>query len=199
MMAIYQFEGVVPVIDPTTFVHPAATIIGDVRIGARCYIGPGACLRGDFSAVVVGIGCNIQENAVLHGTPGQDTVLEDDAHIGHGAVVHACRVGRNALIGINAAVFDGAVIGESAIVAAMSFVPAGFVLPPGHLAAGVPARVLRPLGDDEIAKKSRGTLAYQRLAGCCQASLRPCVPLAEAEPGRRRVDLGAFWPTEAFL
>jgi len=112
------------------------------------------------------------------------------------AVVHACRVGRNALIGINAVVFDRATIGEAAIVAAMSFVPSNFIVPPRHLAAGVPAKLVRELRDDEIAWKYKGTVAYQRLAACCQQSLRPCSPLAEAETDRRPVDITAFWPSD---
>ncbi len=195
-MAVYAFEGVVPVVHPTTFIHPTAVLIGDVRIGPGCYIGPGVSLRGDFSAVVVGAGCNIQDNAVLHGTPGLDTVLDDDAHIGHGAVVHGCHVGRNALVGINAAVFDDATVGECAIVAAMSFVPAGFVVPARHLAAGVPAKVVRELKEAEIARKHVGTVAYQRLAARCHLTHQPCTPLAEPEPGRRPVDLTRFWPEE---
>jgi len=195
-MAIFSFEGVVPVIHPSAFIHPTAAVIGDVRIGPDCYIGPGASLRGDFSAVVVGAGCNVQDNAVLHGTPYLDMVVEADGHIGHGAVIHSCRIGRNALIGINAVVFDGASIGDDSIVAAMAFVPSGFVLPPRHLAAGVPARVIRPLGDVEIAAKAKGTLAYQRLAGRCHLSLKPCAPLTEPEPGRRPVDITTFWPED---
>lgn len=195
-MAIYEFEGVVPVVHPQAFIHPDAVLIGDVRIGANCYIGPGASLRGDFSVVVLGEGCNVQDNAVLHGTPGLDTVIEAGGHIGHGAVVHACTVGANALIGINAVVFDRAVIGECAVVAAMAFIPSGFHLPDRHLAAGVPAKVVRELSDADILWKSRGTLAYQRLGERCRLTLRPCTPLAEAEAGRRPVDIATFWPQD---
>jgi phenylacetic acid degradation protein len=185
---------VTPVVAPSAFVHPTAVLIGDVRIGPNCYIGPGASLRGDFSAVVLGAGCNVQDNAVLHGTPDLDTLIDADGHIAHGAVVHSCRIGRNALIGVNAVVFDRAIIGEDSFVAAMAFVPAGFILPPRHLAAGVPARVIRPLGDAEIATKAKGTLAYQRLAARCHLSEHPATALTEPEPGRRTVDISTFWP-----
>lgn len=195
-MATYAFQGVVPVVAETAFVHPQASIIGDVRIGAHCYIGPGASLRGDYSPVIVGAGCNIQDNVVVHGSPGVELVLEDEVHVGHGAVVHACRAGRNCLIGINAVVFDGAVIGEEAVVAAMSFVPAGFVVPARHLVAGVPAKLVRPLRDEDVARKSKGTLSYQLLAAACRESLRPCEPLRQAEAARREVDVSAFWPAE---
>lgn len=192
----YAFEGMIPIVHPSTFVHPTAVLIGDVRIGPGCYIGPGASLRSDFSSIVVGRGCNIQDVAVLHGTPGFATIVEDDGHIGHGAVVHGCRIGRNALIGMNAAVYDGAEIGENAIVAAMAFVPARAVIPAGMLAAGVPAKVLRPLSAGEIDRKSRGTRAYQELAVRCHAGLVACLPLAEPEPGRDRTDPGSLWPTD---
>ena len=191
---IYSFEGMVPVIHPTTFVHPAAVVIGDVCLGPHCYIGPGASLRGDFASLVVGEGCNIQDNCVVHGTPGRVTMIEDGGHIGHGAVIHACHIGRSALIGIGAVIFDDAVIGEEAIVAALSFVKAGFEVPPRHLAAGVPAVVVRPLTAEQIAWTNRGTLAYQRLAARCLETLRPCEPLTEAEPGRHHVDVSRFWP-----
>ncbi len=196
MAQVYSFEGHIPVIDPSAFVHPTAVIIGDVQVGPRCYIGPGASLRGDFSSILLHAGCNIQDNAVLHGTPYMDTVVEEDGHIGHGAVVHACRVGRNALIGVNAIVFDDARIGESAIVAALSFVKARFIVPPRHLAAGVPAKVVRPLDDAEIARKRTGTIAYQRLATRYRETLEACDPLPFPEPGRRRIDIGSFWPEE---
>ncbi|MGE5547278.1 MAG: transferase hexapeptide repeat family protein [Solirubrobacterales bacterium] len=193
---VYSFDGVVPVIDPTAFVHPTAVMIGDVRIGPHCYIGPGVSLRGDFSAVILGEGCNVQDNAVLHGTPHLDTVVEAGGHIGHGAVVHACHVGPNVLIGVNAAVFDGAVIGECAIVAALSFVRAGFEVPPRTLVAGAPAKVVRPLTDADIARKSLGTEAYRRLARYSRETIVECQPLAEPEPGRRQVDLSTFWPMD---
>ena len=192
----YAFEGMVPVVHPSAFVHPTAVLIGDVRIGSGCYVGPGAVLRGDFSSIGVGAGCNIQDVAVLHGTPGFATIVEDDGHIGHGAVVHGCHMGRNAMIGMNAAVYDGAEIGADAIVAAMAFVPARMVIPAGMLAAGVPAKVLRPLSGDEIALKSRGTRTYQELARRCHAGLVACQPLAEPEPGRETLDPGSLWPSD---
>ena len=120
----------VPVVDATAFVHPAAVLIGDVVLGAGSYIGPGASLRGDFGRMIVGQGANVQDNCVMHGFPETDTVVEDWGHIGHGAVLHGCRIGRNAMIGMNSVVMDGVEIGESAFVAAMSFVKAGTHIPP---------------------------------------------------------------------
>lgn len=151
MPKVYAIDGIVPVVDPSSFVHPTAVLIGDVIVGPGCYIGPSASLRGDFGRLVMQAGGNLQDNCVVHGFPGTDTVMEEDAHIGHGAVLHGCTVKRNALVGMNAVVMDGAVIGESAFVAAMAFVKAGFAVPARTLVAGIPAKIVRQLSDEEIA------------------------------------------------
>ena len=142
-LTVYTIDGITPVVDPTAFVHPSAVLIGDVLVGAGAYIGPCASLRGDFGRIDIRAGANLQDTCVAHGFPGTDTIVEEDGHIGHGAVLHGCIVQRNALVGMNAVVNDNAVIGESAIVAAMAFVKARMVVPPRTLAAGMPARVVR--------------------------------------------------------
>jgi phenylacetic acid degradation protein len=126
---VYSLEGLVPVIDPRAFVHPQAVLIGDVIVAAHCYVGPGASLRGDFGRVILNAGSNVQDCCVLHSFPSKDTLLEEDAHIGHGAVLHGCTIRRGALIGIGAIVMDDAVVEEEAFVGAASFVRAGFVVP----------------------------------------------------------------------
>jgi len=194
MARVYSIEGVIPVIHPTAFVHPTAVLIGDVIVGPGCYVGPCASLRGDFGRLILERGSNLQDNCTMHGFPGTDTVVGEDGHIGHGAVLHGCVIGRNAMIGMNAVVMDGAVIGESAMVAAMAFVKAGFEVPPRHLLAGVPGKLVRELSDQEIAWKAEGTREYQRLARRCLESLRECQPLAEAEPNRQRVQAGEVSP-----
>src|SRR5580765_1531849 len=163
-LVVYSIDGVTPVVDPTAYVHPSAVLIGDVIVGANCYIGPAACLRGDFGRLEIRAGANIQDTCVMHAFPGQDTIVEEGGHIGHGAVLHGCIVKRNALVGMNAVINDNAVIGESAIVAAMAFVKAGMVVPPRTLVAGVPAKVVRTLTDQELAWKVEGTHSYQELA-----------------------------------
>lgn len=184
---VYAIEGVVPVIDPTAFVHPTAVLIGDVIIGPGCYVGPNAVLRGDFGRLVMEAGSNLQDTCVVHGFPGSDTVIEVDGHIGHGAVIHGARIGRNALVGMNAVVMDGAVVGDSSIVAAMAFVKTGMQVPPKSLVLGAPARVVRQLSDDEIAWKRKGTLEYQQLAVQCLQEMEEVAPLAAVEPNRRRL------------
>lgn len=186
-MPCYEIDGLRPVVDPTAYVHPTAVLIGDVIVGPRCYVGPVASLRGDFGRIVLQEGSNVQDTCVMHGFPGTDTVIEVDGHIGHGAVLHGCVVKRNAMVGMNAVVMDEAVVGESAIVAACAFVKAAMVIPPRHLAAGVPAKLLRELTDEEIAWKRSGTRTYQQLALRSTATLRQVAPLASVEPDRPRI------------
>lgn len=186
MAHIYEHDGIRPVIDETAYVHPEAVIIGDVIIGADVYIAPLASLRGDMGRLIIEAGANVQDGCVMHGFPGKDCIIEEDSHIGHGAVLHGCRVGRNALVGMNATAMDGAVIGANAFVAAMAFVKAGFEVPEGYLAAGIPARVVRPLEPAEIAWKSQGTAEYRELARVAGRTLKPCEPLRAVEPDRRR-------------
>jgi phenylacetic acid degradation protein len=186
MPKVYSFDGITPVVHALAYVHPSAVLIGDVIVGARVYVGPCASLRGDFGRIVVGEGANIQDSCVLHAFSDRDLVLEADAHIGHGAVLHGCVVKRDALIGINAVVNDNAVVGESAFVAAMAFVKAEFVVPARTLVAGIPAKVLRELTNAEIAWKRGTTLQYQELAARSLATMRQTEALAAAEPDRKR-------------
>jgi phenylacetic acid degradation protein len=187
MPQVYSIDGIVPVIDPTAFVHPTAVLIGDVIVGPRCFVGPCACLRGDFGRLILEEGSNLQDTCVMHSFPGAETVVETDGHIGHGAVLHGCRIGRNTMVGMNAVVADGAIIGESCIVAAMAFVKAGAVIPARSLVVGVPGRVVRELTDDEIRWKREATAAYQALAQRSLASLRPAEALTAVEPDRKRI------------
>lgn len=193
-MPVYSLDGFVPVVDPSAFVHPEAVLIGDVLVGARCYVGPGASLRGDFGRIVMGAGSNVQDCCVLHSFPDKDALLEEDAHVGHAAVLHGCTIRRGALVGIGAVVMDGAVVEVEAFVGAASFVPAGFVVPARTLVMGVPARIVRELRPEELAWKAAGTREYQELAVRCRATLKECAPLAAPEPGRRRLQASVAVP-----
>lgn len=186
-MPCYSIDGVIPVIHPSAYVHPTAVLIGDVIVGPDCYVGPCAALRGDFGRIVLHRGANVQDTCVIHGFPNQDTVVEENGHIGHGAVLHSCVVRRDALVGMNAVVMDEAEIGEQSIVAASAFVPAGTQVPPRTLMAGVPAKALRPLREEEIAWKLEGTRTYQALTRRCLASMVEVSPLAEPEAQRPRL------------
>lgn len=186
---VYAFDGLVPVVDPQAFVHPTAMLIGDVIIGPRCFVGPGAVLRGDLGRLVLKASSNVQDTRVLHSFPDGDVVIEEDGHVGHGAVLHGCTVRRNAMIGINAVVLDEAEIGAEVIVAAGAMVPAGFKVTERTLVAGLPARVVRPLTDADIARKSEGTRIYQDLTARALRSLNACAPLPSPEAQRPRLPL----------
>ncbi len=188
-MHVYAIDGITPVVDPTAFVHPTAVLIGDVIVGPRCYVGPAACLRGDFGRLILKEGANLQDTCVMHGFPNTDTVVEEDGHIGHGAVLHGCVVKKNALVGMNAVIMDGAVVGESSIVAAMGFVKAKFEVPDRTLVAGSPARVIRELSDKEVAWKAAGTRQYQDLAVRSLTTMERVEPLTEVEPDRKRMEI----------
>ena len=185
MGGVYSIDGVVPVVDATAFVHPDAVLIGDVHVGANCYIGPHASLRGDMGRIDVGAGSNIQDSCVLHCFPGRATELAPGSHVGHAAVLHGCRIGSGVLVGIQAIVMDGVEVGERAFIGAHSFVKSGMVVPPGTLATGSPARVVRDLTAEEIAWKANGTVIYQELARRSLATMQPCEPLRIADDDRR--------------
>ena len=186
---VYAIDGVTPVVAPSSFVHPTAVLIGDVIIGENCYVGPTACLRGDFGRIILEDGANVQDSCIMHGFPGTDTVVEQDGHIGHGAVLHGCRVRKGALVGMNAVINDNAEVGERAIVAAMSFVKAGMVIPAGMLAAGLPARVVRELSKLEMEWKHEGTKSYQDLTRRSMETMQETAALTAVEPDRKRLDL----------
>ena len=194
ILTVYAINGVTPVVDPSAYVHPSAVLIGDVIVGAGCYIGPCASLRGDFGRIEVRAGANLQDACVAHGFPGTDTIVAEDGHIGHGAILHGCVVERNALVGMNAVINDNAVIGESAIVAAMAFVKAKMVVPPRTLVAGMPARLVRELTETELAWKIEGTRSYQELTRRSLATMRATAPLTAVEPDRQRIDLPELRP-----
>ena len=191
-MPVYSLEGITPVVHPQAFVHETAVLIGDVLIGAGCYVGPHASLRGDFGRIIVEQGANVQDTCVMHSFPGKDCIVERDGHIGHGAVLHGCRIGRNAMVGMNAVVMDDVVIGESSIVGAMAFVSSKFECPSRSLVVGAPAKVKRQLGDEEVEWKSRGTREYQELAQRCLATLVKTEALTEVESGRGRMEVGKY-------
>ena len=179
---IYSYNGITPIVHPSAFVHPQAVVTGQVAIGRDVYIGPGAALRGDFGAIEIGDGCNVQENCTIHMFPGVTVVLEESAHIGHGAIVHGARIGRNALIGMNAVIMDNAVIGAGCIVGALCFVPADMRIPERQVVVGNPARIVKPVSDEMLAWKSEGTALYQRLPAVLHDSLREVQPLRQRPP-----------------
>ncbi|MXP41356.1 phenylacetic acid degradation protein PaaY [Altererythrobacter soli] len=192
-MPCYAFDGLVPVVMPGAFVHPDAVLIGDVVIGPEAYIGPCASLRGDFGRIEIGEGANVQDNCTVHSFPGRTVIVGEHGHVGHGAVLHGCVVGRNALIGMNAVIMDNVEIGEDAMIGAMAFVKAGTEVPAGALWAGSPARQIRLLREEEKRWKVEGTAMYRELGQRCIRTLHPVAPLAAEEPDRQRLP-GGYLP-----
>ena len=186
MANVFAFDGFVPVIHESAFVHPNATVTGNVVIGRDVYVGPGAAIRGDWGGIVIDDGCNVQESCTIHMFPGVTVHLERSAHIGHGAIVHGARIGENALVGMNAVVMDNATVGAGSIVGALCFVPSEMQIPPRSVVVGNPAKVVKQVSDEMLAWKSEGTALYQALPSRLRESLRPCEPLREVPPDRSR-------------
>jgi carbonic anhydrase/acetyltransferase-like protein (isoleucine patch superfamily) len=161
---IRPFGGKTPRVDEAAFVATSAMVIGDVAIGAGSSIWYGAVLRGDVESIRIGRETSIQDNTVIHvDSSGFSTVVGDRVTVGHGVVLHGCRIGDNALIGIGSFVLNGAEVGEGAMIGAGSLVTPGTKIPPGMLAIGSPARVKRPLTEEEKRHVQEGVEIYIRL------------------------------------
>lgn len=184
MANIFEFNGFKPVIHPSSFIHPNATVTGNVIIGKDVYIGPGAAIRGDWGKIIIKDGCNVQENCTIHMFPGTTVILEEGAHIGHGAIVHGGHIGKNVMIGMNSVIMDDAIIGDESIIGALCFVPAKMDIPRRSLVVGSPAKIIKEVSDEMIYWKTKGTALYQKLPQECHETLKPCEPLTEEEPNR---------------
>ncbi len=190
----YEYKGFKPVTDRTAFIHPSAIVRGNVIIEKDVYIGPGAVLRGDWGGIVIKAGANVQENVVIHMFPGVEVVLEEAAHIGHGAIIHGAQVGRNVLVGMNAVVMDDARIGANSIIGALTFIKSGMDVPPGSLVVGNPGKIIRQVSDEMIAWKTKGTKLYQGLPEDLRQHWKPCTPLFEIPENRpKQEELYKTW------
>lgn len=174
---IYKFKGFIPVVHETSFVHPQATVTGNVIIGKHCYIGPGAALRGDWGGIMIEDGCNVQENCTIHMFPGVTVLLKEGAHIGHGAVIHGANIGRNCLVGMNSVIMDNVQLGDECIVGALSFIKEGEVFEPRSLIVGNPAKKIKDVSDEMIDWKTKGTALYQSLPEEMFENCSLCEPL----------------------
>jgi len=184
MANIYSFKGIRPVVHPSAFIHPNATVTGNVIIGRDVYVGPGAAIRGDWGQIIIEDGCNVQENCTIHMFPGVTVRLCENAHIGHGAIIHGAEIGRDVLIGMNAVIMDRVRIGEGSIVGALSFVGADTVIGPRSLVVGNPAKIIREVSEEMLEWKKAGTRIYKALPAECHASLIACEPLREPDTDR---------------
>lgn len=180
----YEFKGFVPVVHPSSFVHPQAVVTGNVIIGKDVYIGPCAALRGDWGGIIIEDGCNVQENCTVHMFPGVTVLLKEGAHIGHGAVIHGATIGRNVLVGMNSVIMDNVEIGDECIIGALSFIKAHEIIPRRSLVVGNPARIIKEVSDDMIEWKTKGTQIYQNLPQELYTSLKPCNPLSTLPDNR---------------
>jgi carbonic anhydrase/acetyltransferase-like protein (isoleucine patch superfamily) len=191
---IFEFQGYKPVIHESAFVHPQATVTGNVIIGKNVYVGPGAAIRGDWGQIIIEDGCNVQENCTIHMFPGTTVLLKESAHIGHGAIIHGATIGKNCLIGMNAVIMDDVEIGDECIVGALTFVPAEMKIESRKVVVGNPAKVIKDVSDQMIEWKSKGTALYQQLPADCYESLRECEPLREIEENRpKQQDIYVTW------
>jgi phenylacetic acid degradation protein/carnitine operon protein CaiE len=183
-MAIYSFNGFIPVVKASSFVHPNATVTGNVLIGENVYIGPGAAIRGDWGQIIIEDGCNVQENCTIHMFPGTTVLLEKGSHVGHGAIIHGASLGENCLIGMNSVIMDDVVIGKDSIIAALTFVSSNTIIPERSLVVGNPGKVIKQVSDEMLAWKTEGTKYYQKLPADCQNTLIACEALTEIEANR---------------
>jgi len=181
---IYAFNGHIPVVHPSSFVHPLAAVTGNVIIGKNCYIGPGAAIRGDWGEIILEDGVNIQENCTVHMFPGKSIRLQEGSHVGHGAIIHGAQLGKNCMVGMNSVLMDDVVLGKECIVGALAFVKAETVFGPRQLIVGNPAKAIKEVSNEMIAWKTAGTKLYQALPKSCHDTLREVEPLTEIPKNR---------------
>ena len=177
---IYSFKDYIPVIHESSFIHPQAVITGNVIIGKNCYIGPGAALRGDWGKIIIGDGCNVQENCTVHMFPGVTVLLKENSHIGHGAIVHGATIGTNCLVGMNSVIMDNVELGDESIVGALTFIKEGEKIPARSVVAGNPGKIIKQVSNEMIAWKTQGTQLYQRLPADMYLHCQVVDPLRES-------------------
>lgn len=197
MANIFEFNGYIPVVHESSFVHPNATVTGNVIIGKDVYIGPGAAIRGDWGEIIIEDGCNVQENCTIHMFPGTTVTLKKGAHIGHGAIIHGATIGENVLVGMNAVLMDDVIIGNECIIGALSFIPANTEVPPRKIVVGNPYKIVKDVSDQMLAWKTKGTQLYQQLPKDCFDTLKPTEPLREVPENRpKQQDIYRTWKSQ---
>lgn len=179
---VYSFKGFIPVIHESSFIHPQAAVTGNVLVGKNCYIGPGAAIRGDWGKIIMEDGCNVQENCTIHMFPGITVLLKENAHIGHGAIIHGATIGKNCLVGMNSVIMDQVELGDECIVGALTFLKEGEKIPFRSLVVGNPGKIIKQVSDEMINWKAKGTELYQSLPKDMFEHSRMCEPLRET-PG----------------
>ncbi|MBC7937204.1 MAG: transferase hexapeptide repeat family protein [Rhizobacter sp.] len=188
---IYKFNDFIPVVHESAFVHPQAVVTGNVIIGKNVYIAPGAALRGDWGAIIIEDGCNVQENCTIHMFPGVTVLLKEGSHIGHGAIIHGATIGRNSLVGMNAVIMDNVVLGDECIVGALTFIKADEQFEARSIIAGNPGKKVKDASDEMIAWKTAGTQLYQQLPAEMKKGWAVCEPLRSV-PADRKMVVGSY-------
>lgn len=183
---IYEFNNHIPVIDESAFIHPQATVTGNVIIGKNVYVGPGAAIRGDWGEIIIEDNCNIQENCTIHMFPGVTVWLKEMAHIGHGAIIHGATIGRNVLVGMNAVVMDNVEVGDECIIGALCFIKANEKIPSRSLVVGNPHKIVKQVSDEMLSWKTEGTKLYMQLPAQCYSTLKPVEPLRKLPENRTK-------------
>ena len=176
---IFEFNGIKPVIDPSSFIHPQANVTGDVVIGKNVYVGPGAAIRGDFGKVIIKDGANVQENCTIHMFPGVTVTINEGVHLGHGCIVQGATIGYNSLVGMNAVILDDVIIGNECIVGALTLVNSEMVVADRKVIVGNPGKIIKDVSEEMIAWKTEGTKIYQSLPMDCHNSLKETEPLTK--------------------
>lgn len=176
---VYSFKNIIPVVHESSFIHPQAAVTGHVVIGRNCYVGPGAALRGDWGKILIEDGCNVQENCTIHMFPGITVWLKENAHIGHGAIIHGAVIGRNCLIGMNSVILDEAELGDESVVGALTLVKEGEKIPARSLVAGNPGKIIKQVSDEMLAWKTMGTALYQSLPKDMSQDFKAIEPLRQ--------------------
>ena len=176
---IYSFNGFIPVIHESSFIHPQAAVTGNVIIGKNCYVGPGAAIRGDWGKIIIEDGCNVQENCTIHMFPGVTVWLKENAHIGHGAIVHGAVIGRNCLVGMNSVIMDNVELGDESIVGALTLIKEGEKIPGRSIVIGNPGKIVKEVSDEMINWKTKGTELYQSLPKDMFEQFKPVDPLRQ--------------------
>ena len=191
---IYEFDGYQPVIHESAFVHPQATVTGNVLIGKDVYIGPGAAIRGDWGQIIIEDGCNVQENCTIHMFPGVTVLLKEGAHIGHGAIIHGAGIGKNCLVGMNAVIMDNVQLGDECIVGALTFIKADEIIPARSMVVGNPHKIIKQVSDEMMNWKTEGTKLYRQLPKEMFASWKECEPLRDVLLQKKNPDRKIYTP-----
>jgi carbonic anhydrase/acetyltransferase-like protein (isoleucine patch superfamily) len=177
---IFKFKKYTPVIHESSFVHPLASVTGNVTIGKNVFVGSGAAIRGDFGKIIIEDGCNIQENCIIHMFPGATVRLKEGVHIGHGAIIHGAIIGKNVLVGMHSVVMDNVEIGDNCVVGALSLITEGIKIPGRKVVAGNPAKIIHDVSDKMLNWKTEGTKIYQQLTEDCLSQMKKTNPLRKA-------------------